>query len=236
MLKKILTIALLVVVFPSAAQGIAFGAKGGINYTSIGTLYHIGTANGGGSNLTPSDDTYYEADREMGTQFGGFIMFQWKRFLIRPEFNWTKRKNEYPLALQTSYWEQNSTDISLLIGTRIWEPIKIYAGPSFSSISSMTMTGPESPILYEDSATNLQAGLLIDFKWFGFDIRYEHGFQTIPEQRVDILRSAYGTNVGRLLEYNQSTILITAHINIFRFYPNGGGGKPKAKWRSKNCF
>lgn len=236
MLKKILIIAILFVGLPSTAQKFVFGVKGGVNWNTIGTLYHIGTANGGGSNLTPSDDTYYEADQAMGTQFGGFVMFEWKRLLIRPEINFSTRKNEYPLALETSFWEQKSTDLALLLGVRVWEPIKIYAGPSFNSISEMTMDTGEAPILFEDSSTNIQAGLMVDFEWFGLDIRYEYGLETIPEQRVDILRSKYGTNVARLLEYNQSTIYLTAHINIFRIYTGQGGRKPKAKWRNKNCF
>jgi len=236
MLKKILIIALLLVGFPSTAQKIVFGVKGGINWNSIGTLYHLGTSSGGGSNVTPAGDFIYEADQTMGTQFGGFVMFEWKRLFLRPELNFSTRKNEYPLALNTSYWEQQSTDISILAGVRVWKPVKIYAGPSFNSISEMTMTGPETPILYEGSATNIQAGLMVDFKWFGVDLRYEYGLQTIPEQRVDILRSAYGTNVAYLQEYNQSTIYLTAHINIFRIYPGQGGGKPKTKWRNKNCF
>lgn len=236
MLKKILIPALLLIGLPSSAQKIVFGAKGGVNWNTIGTLYHLGTSSGGGSNVTPAEDFIYDADKVMGSTFGGFVMFEWKRLLIRPEFNFNTRKNEYPLALKTSEWEQTSTDLSILLGVRVWKPIKIYAGPSFTSISEMTMTGPESPILYEDSATNFQAGLMLDFKWFGFDLRYEYGTQTIPEQRIDVLRSAYGTNVAYLQEYNQSTIYLTAHINIFRIYPGQGGGKPKARWRNKNCF
>lgn len=236
MLKKILIITLLFVGFPSAAQKIVFGVKGGVNLNSIGTLYHLGTSSGGGSNVTPSEDFIYEADQVMGTQFGAFANFEWKRLFIRPEINFTKRENEYPLAFETSYWEQKSTDVAVLLGVRVWKPIKIYAGPSFNFISEMTMTGPETPILYDESSSNIQAGLMVDFKWFGIDVRYEYGLQAIPEQRVDILRSVYGTNVGWLQDYNQSTIYLTAHINILRLYPGGGGGKPKAKWRNKNCF
>ena len=235
MLKKIFFIALLLIVFPVTAQKIVFGVKGGVNNNSTGTLYHIGTASGGGSNLTPSEDTYYDANQVMGTTFGGFAMFKWKSIFLRPELNFTKKENEYPLALKTSYWEQTSTDFSLLFGVNVWKPIHIYAGPSFSSISDMTMTGAEDPILYESSATNFQAGLMLDFKWFGVDLRYEYGPTLIEEQRVDIVRSVYGTNVGRLLEYNQSTIYLTAHINLLRLYP-GERSKPKARWRGKNCL
>lgn len=236
MLKKILIISVLFICFSSAAQTIVFGVKGGVNKNSIGTLYHIGTANGGGSNLTPPEDTYYDANQVMSTQFGGFVMFKWKSIFVRPEFNITKKENEYPLALKTSYWEQNSTDFSILFGVKIWQPINIYAGPSFSSISDMTLTGAEDPILFDNSAMNFQTGLLVDFKWFGLDLRYEYGSKLIPEQRIDIVRSVYGTNVGRLLEYNQSTIYLTAHINLLRLYPGQGAGKPKAKWRGKNCL
>lgn len=53
------------------AQDITFGITGGLNYSNIGTLFHKGPS--GGNGVTPSEDTYYSDNHDMGYHFGGYL-------------------------------------------------------------------------------------------------------------------------------------------------------------------
>lgn len=196
------------------AQEYTFGVKGGINFNNIGELYHLGIQ--GGGNPIPTIDTYYSADKKIGTHFGAFGMITFDKLFIRPEVNYVTLKNSYPLALKTAIWTSTKIDIPILFGYKIYEPVSIYAGPVFSNISKMELQFPENPILFKKSATNLSAGILVDFGRFGFDLRYEYGLKSIDKQRVDFVDDDYGTNVAFLQEYNPSQIQLSVHINIIK--------------------
>ena len=213
------------------AQEYSFGIKGGLNFNSIGELYHIGTANGGGIGVTPFEDTYYTTDKEDGHHYGAFVMIDFGKFFIRSEINFVSLKNRYPLSKKESYWTTERIDIPILFGVKVFNPISIYAGPVLSSISSMELEGVEFPIEFKKSAVNLGVGILVDFGRFGFDVRYEHGIKTIESQRIDIVRATYGTNVAYLLEYYPSQITVSLHINIFKINGNERRNRVKKGWR-----
>lgn len=230
---KPLFIVILLITFSSAnAQEYTFGVKGGINFNNIGELYHLGIQ--GGGNPTPTLDTYYTADKKIGAHFGAFAMVSLGNFFIRPEVNYASLKSSYTLSKATANWKLTKIDIPILLGYKIYHPVSIYAGPSFSNISKMELQFPEDPILFEKSAINLNAGILVDFGRFGFDLRYEYGLKPIEEQRVDFVDDDYGTNVAYLLEYNPSQIILSVHINILKINGDDGGHRIKSGWRGGN--
>ena len=216
------------------AQEYTFGVKGGINFNNIGELDHYGLLRGGGINADPSTDVIYTADKEMGFQFGAFAMITFDKFFVRPEVIYVSSKNSYPLEGKTSHWTSKKIEVPLLFGYKIYKPVSLYVGPSFSTISSMELEGVESPILFEKSAMNLNAGILVDFGRFGFDLRYEYGLKPVEDQRVDIVASTYGTNVAHLLEYNPSQIQLSIHFNIIKMNGNDGGHRIRSGWRGSN--
>ena len=67
-------------------------------------MYHYGLESGGGINTNLDIDTYYTADKEMGTHFGVFAINCFDKFFIRPEIDFRSLKNNYPLALKTANW------------------------------------------------------------------------------------------------------------------------------------
>lgn len=227
---KPLFIVILLISFSSVnAQEYTFGVKGGINFNNIGELYHYG--DWAGANPTPVNDTYYTADKEMGTQFGAFAMITFNKFFIRPEVIYVSSKNSYPLALKTSQWTSTKIDIPVLLGYKIYQPVSLYAGPSFSSISDMKLEGNQEnlrPFTYKKSSTAINAGLLVDIGRFGFDLRYQYGITKVEALEIDIDRGTYGTNRGRLLEYNPSQIILSIHINILKI---NSGDRIKSGWR-----
>ena len=217
------------------AQEYTFGIKGGINYNNIGELYHYGNASGLGINVTPNDDTVFSAEKEMGIQFGAFAMVAFDKFFIRPEVIYVSSKNNYPLAFKTANWTSTKIDIPLLFGYNIFQPVSIYAGPSFSSISDMKLDAVEQgsnyPYVYKKSSTSINAGLLVEVGRFGLDLRYQYGITKVEELRVDINRGIYGTNIADLLEYNPSQIQLSVHINILKINADDRGHKIKSGWR-----
>jgi len=220
------------------AQEYSFGIKGGLNFNSIGELYHIGTANGGGVGVIPFEDTYYTTDKEEGNHYGAFVMIDFGKLFIRSEVNFVSLKNRYPLSKKESYWTTKRIDIPILFGVKVFTPISIYAGPVLSSISTMELEGVEFPVEFKKSAVNLSVGVLVDFDRFGFDVRYEHGIKTIESQRVDIVRATYGTNVAYLLEYYPSQIIVSLHINILKINGNERRNRVKKGWRgtTRSCL
>lgn len=235
-MKKIKTLSILFLSLFSInyAQEINVGLKGGVNFNSIGELYHIGTANGGGVGVIPAEDTYYTPEKEMGMHVGAFFKIDFGKLYFKPEVNYVSLKSSYPLSQKTANWKSTQIDVPLLLGLEVYNPISIYVGPVFSSISTMELEGVESPILFKKSAMNLHAGILVDFDRFGFDLRYEYGLKPIEEQRIDIVRAVYGTNVARLLEYNVSQIILSVHINIFKFNSGERGHRIRSSWRDRS--
>lgn len=221
------------------AQEYTFGVKGGINFNNIGELYHYGNASGLGTNVTPNDDTVFSAEKEMGTQIGLFFMIDFDKFFIRPEVNYVSSKNNYPLALKTANWTSTKIDVPLLFGYKIYKPVSLYAGPSFSSISDMKLDAVEQgsnyPYVYKKSSTSINAGILAEFGRFGIDLRYQYGITKVEELRVDINGDIYGTNIANLLEYNPSQIQLSIHINLIKINGNDGGHSIKSGWRGKGC-
>jgi len=221
-----------------SAQEYTFGVKGGINFNNIGELYHYGNTSGLGINVTPNDDTVFSAEKEMGTQFGAFAMIAFDKFFIRPEVNFVSSKNNYPLALKTANWSSTKIDVPLLLGYKIYKPVSIYAGPSFSSISDMKLEGVQQesnyPYVYKKSSTSINAGVLVEIGRFGLDLRYQYGITKVEELRVDIDRGVYGTNIADLLEYNPSQILLSVHINILKINSADRGPRTKSGWRGND--
>ncbi|MDP3313218.1 outer membrane beta-barrel protein [Lutibacter sp.] len=214
------------------AQEFVVGLKGGINYNAIGELYHIGTANGGGNNVIPTEDFYYQADKDLGNHFGLFLNIKFDKIFIRSEMNFTTAKNSYPLSQKIANWNSSKVDIPILLGVRLYDPIWIYAGPIFSVVSDMELEGVEYPIVFNKSSFDVGIGLLVDFGRFGVDFRYQYGISPVDFQRVDIVRSIYGTNVAHLLEYNSSQLSISLHINLLKINGSEKRNRSGSGWRN----
>jgi len=225
---------LLINLFSLNAQELKFGIKAGLNYNNIGKLYHIGTANGGGIGVIPSEDKNYNSKQELSYHFGTFLNISFKKIFLRPEINFTTLKKSYPLSQKTSYWNSTKLDIPILLGFQINNTFSIYSGPVFSKISTMKLDGVQYPILFKKSKINLHAGVLVNFGRFGIDARYEYGMAPTKFQRIDIIRAIYGTNVAHLLEYNHSQIIISIQIALFKINTNERHKIDNKSWRGKN--
>lgn len=235
--KSLLLAAFIIIVCKIHAQDYTFGIKGGVNYITIGELYHFGSPKGG-NNVTPAEDVVYSPNKEMGTQFGAYIRLNYDSFYIQPEVLFTSSKSSYDLAKKTANWTQESMDIPVFFGYKFSDSFSVYGGPIISSINERNLEGTENTPYanwtYENSNILGGIGLKYQIGRFGVDLRYSYSFTKVEELRVDINRGIYGTNLGDLLEYNPSYIVLNAQIDIFTF---GGESKKRKKgsnWRNHN--
>jgi len=215
----------------AVSQEIIFGIKGGINSNNIGTLYHLGTASGGGNNVTPVEDTYYVGESGLGTQFGLFFKLNFEKFFIKSELNFAKLKSSYPLALKPSNWISNQMEVPILIGFEVFKPVSLIIGPSFNSISEMSLEGTEAPIKYNSSSMSLHFGVLLDLRFIELDVKYQYGLSAVKNQRVDIVRASYGTNVAYLEPYHSNQISLSININLINLKSLKETQKLNSGWR-----
>jgi len=197
--------------FFNYAQTLDVGIKGGVNYNYIGDFQAIGS---GYSNEN------FEADNEISFQYGIYAQISYNYFFIRPEVSFSTFKNSYPFPTKPAKWEAKQIDVPILLGYNIYGPISIFAGPVFSFISDMNMEGWQktpyaNAFTYKDSSTSISAGILLDFGRIGIDFRYQYGLTTIEEQRLDMIKSTYGVNLGDLKEYNPSQFMVNVQIKLF---------------------
>jgi len=218
---QLLVLLLLLCAFTNA-QEFAIGIKGGLNYYSIGDI----NSRGGSLPGSPPDELF-SPNQEMGTQYGVFLDVSFDKFYIRPEINFVSNKNNYDFPIKTVQWAASKVDVPILVGYKVFDPISIYIGPSFSFFSKMTMEsannipGP-NPINFEKSATNLMFGVQVEFKRFGVDLRYESGSKETTEERNDFIRGSVGgtgVNLADIYAYKPSQISLS--LNIFLFRTNG---------------
>ena len=207
----------------TGAQEYAIGVKGGLNYYTIGDIFSRGGSIVGGVDKT------FSPNKEMGTQLGAFLNVEFGKLFIRPELNFVSNKNNYSFPVKTSNWQASKIDAPLLIGYKLFDPISIYLGPSFSFFNEMTLDGAnnnagKSPIIYDKTTTNIAFGVMVDFKRFGIDLRFESGLkETMGEfgdNYQDFHNSDYGINIGDIWSYKPSQISLS--LNIYLFRTNGG--------------
>ena len=220
----------------SYAQEYSIGIKGGVNYYTIGDINSRG-----GSIQTGKANETFTPNKEMGTQLGAFVNIDFGKVYIRPELNVVTNKSSYDFPKKTSNWKASKIDFPILFGFKIYDPVSIYAGPTFSFFNKMTIEGANniteaSPILYEKSTTSVSLGAQVEFKRFGIDLRYEFGLkETVGEHGSnyqDFVNSAYGINIADIWSYKPSQISLSLNIFLFRTDGDEIGSLFK---RNNNC-
>jgi hypothetical protein len=224
MKKPLILVFLFAMISFANAQEYAVGIKGGLNYYSIGDINSRG-----GSFETGHPDEIFSPNKEIGTQFGVFFNVAFGNFYVRPEINFVSNNNNYDFPLRTSHWKATKTDVPILIGYKVYDPISIYLGPSFSFFNKMTLEGANNntdanPINFEKTTSNLIFGIQLEFKRFGVDLRYELGSKETEgesgDNYQDFQHSAFGINIGDIYPYKPSQISLS--LNIFLFRTDGG--------------
>jgi len=177
MMKKLITIILVVLISIPAFSQLKFGIKAGVSTSSLS----MGTV----KTLT-SGTTSYTVDAlttaKYGFNGGVFMRLTIFGLYIQPELLLDTRTNEYTVKnVQTSVssiakQNFNKLDIPVMLGIK-FGPLRLNAGPAASLLINTPkdlINSPDFKGKYSRMTVGYQAGLGVDLlKTLTFDIRYE---------------------------------------------------------------
>lgn len=216
MKRHLLLIILLLICAIANAQEYAVGVRGGFNY------YNIGDIQSRIENLPGSSSDLYTPNKEIGTQFGGYVTIGFEKIYIRPEINYVSSKNNYEFPDKTAAWKTSKIDIPILFGYQLFDPISLYIGPGINIFNETVLEGVQVTSYSDggpdlDKVTfNINIGVMLKYNRFGLDLRYEIGLNETDEELLDIIKSTYGVNLVDLKPYRPSLLSLSLFIDIIR--------------------
>ena len=196
MMKKLITIILVVLISLPAFSQLKFGIKAGVSTSSLS----MGTV----KTLT-SGTTSYTVDAlttaKYGFNGGVFMRLTIFGLYIQPELLLDTRTNEYTVKnVQTSVSSVvkqnfNKLDIPVMVGIK-FGPLRLNAGPSASLLINTPkdlINSPDFKGMYNKMTVGYQAGIGVDLlKTLTFDIRYEGSLKKYQNQ----IKNLAGTSVN----------------------------------------
>ncbi len=218
------------------AQEFALGIKGGINKYNIGEVLSFG-----GSFQQGAPNEIFSPNNELNFHFGAFLDISFGDFFVRPEVIFGSINNNYDFPNQTSEWKTSKVDIPILIGYKIFDPVAIYVGPTFSFNQDVTLDGANnevgaSIIPYEESLAHFSIGIQVEFKQFGVDVRYNLPAKEIPTTRNDFNFSEYGVNQADIKAFEPSQVSLSLNIFLFRTDGDDIDGFFSNLFKSNKCW
>ena len=170
-MKKVCLLTVLVALFSiNRAQGqagVAFGLKGGVNMNKL--------------NTTVSGVT---SDPRLGPVAGIWLRAKVLGFFVQGEALYTMRggKIEIPATLITPSNSSKVTtsyvDVPILVGKSFFGVVRVNAGPNFQFLLSDVQKG-SIEANYNSFVLGYQAGIGVDIKKIGIDLRYDSNISKI---------------------------------------------------------
>ena len=188
-MKKVILIALVVLVSLPAFSQIKFGLKAGVSTTNL-SMADLKTVTSGNTTYTVNALTA----AKYGFHGGAFVRLSLFGIYLQPELLFTTRTNEYTVqnvtAGQTTAADIvkqnfNKLDIPVMLGLKLG-PLRINAGP----VGSLLINSPKDLIKNPDYKNNYnkmtigyQAGVGFDMlNFLTFDLRYEGSLKKYQNQ------------------------------------------------------
>lgn len=188
-MKKIILIALVVLVSIPAFSQINFGLKAGVSTTSL-SMPTIKTITSGTSTFTV--DAISNA--KYGFHGGAFVRLTFFGVYVQPELLFSTRTNQYTVTNITSQTAPvayvakqnfNKLDIPVMLGFKLG-PLRLNAGPVGSLLINSPkaiITNPDFKNNYSKMTIGYQAGLGFDLlNRLTFDLRYEGNLKKYQNQ------------------------------------------------------
>jgi hypothetical protein len=186
MMKKLLTILLVILITIPAISQITFGLKAGVSTTSV-TMKDLVKVTSGSTSYTV--DAISNA--KYGFHGGAFVRLSLLGVYLQPELLFSTRTNEYTVKnLQTSasYVAKqnfNKLEIPVMVGLRLG-PLRLNAGPAASLLINSPkalIADPDFKNMYGRMTIGYQAGIGIDLlSILTFDLRYEGSLKKYQNQ------------------------------------------------------
>lgn len=183
-MKKYLMLLMFCITSAAMAQN-GFGIKGGLNYADNGEITYTDVTGAG-------QDILEGGESKMGYHFGVFYQANLLGFFLRPELVYTTTKSTYQFNQQESDYDVSKIDLPILVGTKVFGPVKLFAGPSLQYIVKNDFEGFELGDVAEEFTIGAQLGAGIQLGKLGLDVRYE---RALKENEAEFL-SLSGSNAG----------------------------------------
>lgn len=189
-MKRIIVIALVVLVSIPAFSQFKFGLKAGVSTTNL-SMADLKTVTSGNTSYTVDAVT----TAKYGFHGGAFVRLTLFGIYLQPELLFTTRTNEYTVnqlnangsltLLPVVKQNFNKLDIPVMLGLKLG-PLRVNAGP----VGSLLINSPKALISNPDYKNNYsritigyQAGLGFDlFNILTFDLRYEGNLKKYQNQ------------------------------------------------------
>jgi hypothetical protein len=188
-MKKVILIALVVLVSLPAFSQIKFGLKAGVSTTNL-SMADLKTVTSGNTTYTVNALTA----AKYGFHGGAFVRLSLFGIYLQPELLFTTRTNEYTVqnvtvgqttAAEIVKQNFNKLDIPVMLGLKLG-PLRVNAGP----VGSLLINSPKDLIKNPDYKNNYnkmtigyQAGVGFDLlNFLTFDLRYEGSLKKYQNQ------------------------------------------------------
>ncbi len=185
-MKKLLVIALVLIISVPAFSQLKFGIKAGASTTGL-TMETLKTVTSGSTSYTV--DALEEA--KYGFHGGAFLRLTVLGIYIQPELLFATRTNEYTVTnVQTTAativkQNFNKLDIPVMVGFKLG-PVRLNAGPAASLLINSPkelIDHPDFESMYSRMSIGYQAGVGLDIlKTLTIDLRYEGSLRKYQNQ------------------------------------------------------
>ena len=202
-MKKYLLILMLGATSATMAQS-GFGVKGGINYADNGELTYSDISNAG-------EDVLEGGESKMGYHFGIFYQGNLLGFFLRPELVYTTTKSTYQFNQQEAEYNVSKIDLPILVGTKIFGPVQVFAGPSLQYIMDNDFEGFELGEVKDEFTIGAQLGAGIQLGRLGLDVRYE---RALKENEAEFIMLDGGENGPQRLDTRPSQIIFGLSLSL----------------------
>jgi len=201
MMKKLITIILVVLISIPAFSQLRFGIKAGVSTSSL-SMPDVKTLTSGSGPTSTSYTVDALTTAKYGFNGGVFMRLTIFGLYIQPELLLDTRTNEYnitklgPTPVTTIAKQSfNKLDIPVMVGFKLG-PLRLNAGPSASLLINSPkdlISNSDYKAMYSRMTIGYQAGIGVDLlKTLTFDIRYEGSLKKYQNQ----IKNLAGTSVN----------------------------------------
>jgi hypothetical protein len=181
-----------------------YGIKAGLSYNSNGKLSEI------------VDETETILDNKGKGKSGFNLGFYGKLDLgpiyLRPELVYTKTTTEYNLGNEMEDYKISKIDIPVLVGVDLIGPLSVFAGPAFQYVLSNDLKGLSFNSIEKEFTVGMNIGASVKLGRFGFDVRYERGFN---DSEADVIDSnIQGATVGYRLDSRPKQLIFSLSYSL----------------------
>ncbi|WP_423819584.1 outer membrane beta-barrel protein [Salinimicrobium sp. TIG7-5_MAKvit] len=202
-MKKYFFILMFVTTSTAIAQS-GFGVKGGINYADNGELTYNDFSNAG-------EDVLEGGESKMGYHFGVFYQANLLGFFLRPELVYTTTKSTYQFNQQEAEYNVSKIDLPILVGTKIFGPVQVFAGPSLQYMVDNDFEGFDLGDVKEEFTIGAQLGAGVQLGKIGVDVRYE---RALKENEAEFMQLDGSRNGPQRVDTRPSQIIFGLSLSL----------------------